>query len=99
MTQPETPVSRSESEKAASSVDAAAVAETPPPAPEPWTGAKVREWNAYYDLYVVLGVVLLVFVASANKISHSSIWSQLKAGQVMAAKGVPVPLVTDPFSY
>ncbi|SIN80344.1 hypothetical protein SAMN05444166_0958 [Singulisphaera sp. GP187] len=99
MTQPETPVSRSESGKSASSVDAAAVAESPPPAPEPWTGERVREWNAYYDLYVVLGVVLLVFVASANKISHSSIWSQLKAGQVIAAKGVPVPLVTDPFSY
>lgn len=99
MTQSETPVSRSESEKTASSVDAVAVAETPPPAPEPWTGERVREWNAYYDLYVVLGVVLLVFVASANKISHSSIWSQLKSGQVMAAKGVPVPLVADPFSY
>ncbi|WP_406699768.1 alanine-zipper protein [Singulisphaera sp. Ch08] len=99
MTQSETPVSRSESEKTASSVDAAAVAESPPPAPEPWTGERVREWNAYYDLYVVLGVVLLVFVASANKISHSAIWSQLKAGQIMAAKGVPVPLVTDTFSY
>jgi tetratricopeptide (TPR) repeat protein len=99
MTQPESPVSASESEHTASSVDAASVSEPPPPAPEPWTAERVREWNSYYDLYVVLGVVLLAFIASANKISHSTIWSQLKAGQVMAAKGMPVPLTTDLFSY
>ena len=22
------------------------------PEPEPWTGARVNEWNAYYDVYV-----------------------------------------------
>ena len=25
------------------------------PEPEPWTPARVTEWNAYYDLYVALG--------------------------------------------
>src|SRR4051794_449953 len=72
-------------------------AEPPPPEPEPWTPARVVEWNAYYDIYVVLGVLLLAFIASANRISHSSIWWQLQAGRLMSARGGP--LTTDPFSY
>ena len=69
----------------------------PEPPPEPWTPARVTEWNAYYDLYVALGVLLLVFVVSANKMTHSSIWSWLQAGRTMAHRGTP--LAIDPFSY
>ena len=61
------------------------LSEAPEPQPEPWTPARVTEWNAYYDLYVALGVLLLVFVTSANKITHSSIWTWLQAGRTMAA--------------
>lgn len=66
-------------------------------APEPWTAERVSEWNSYYDLYVVLAVLLLVFLASANKITHSSIWNQLQVGRQIAAQSAPV--TTDPFSY
>src|SRR5438067_11153899 len=69
----------------------------PEPQPEPWTPARATEWNAYYDLYVALGVLLLVFVTAANKITHSSLWTSLQAGRTMAAQGRP--LVTDLFSY
>src|SRR5262245_18130362 len=74
-----------------------AVAEPPAPEPEPWTPERVSEWNAYYDMYVVIGVLLLVFVASANKITHSAIWTHLKTGELIAAKSAPV--LRDPFSY
>lgn len=99
MTQPESSAPTSESEHTVSGPDAASAGETPPPAPEPWTGERVREWNAYYDIYVMLAVLFLGFAVSANKISHSMIWSQLRAGQMMAAKGVPIPLTTDTISY
>ncbi len=72
-------------------------AEHAEPAPEPWTAERVAEWNSYYDIYVVLGVLLLAFVASANKLSHSSIWTQLKLGEIIAANARPV--TTDLFSY
>jgi tetratricopeptide (TPR) repeat protein len=91
MTEPESP----DSTQATTTADA--TPEPPAPEPEPWTPARVLEWNAYYDVYVVLGVLLLAFVASANKIAHSSIWWQLQAGRLMSEKGAP--LVTDPFSY
>lgn len=106
MTEPESTESTKETHPAVSPTDLetpGTTSEAPPPEPEPepepepWTPARVSEWNAYYDLYVVLGVVLLAFVASANRISHSSIWTYLKAGQIMAAKGTP--LVSDVFSY
>src|SRR4051812_10366949 len=99
MTQPESPKMPQEAEIAAASPDSDAETAAEVTPPEPWTPAKVREWNAYYDLYVVLGVLLLAFVASANKISNSSLWGQLKVGQVMAEKGTPFAVADDPFSY
>src|SRR5262249_7560131 len=85
MTEPESPESLSDESGAAVSapVDETEASE---PAPEPWTPARVSEWNAYYDLYVALGVVLLVFVNAANKITHSPLWGQLEAGRTMAAQ-------------
>lgn len=71
--------------------------EPAPTPPEPWTAERVSEWNAYYDLYVTFGVLLLVFIASANKIAHSTIWTQLQTGRLIAATGAPV--LKDPFSY
>ena len=65
--------------------------------PEPWTEEKALEWNAYYDIYVFLGVLLLAFIASSVRISQSSIWNQLQVGRIIAAEGRPV--TTDPFSY
>jgi tetratricopeptide (TPR) repeat protein len=99
MTEPGSPDSPQATKIADPQSDATAEPElpAPEPEPEPWTPARVTEWNAYYDLYVVLGVLLLVFVASANKISHTAIWSQLQAGRIMIAKAMP--LTTDPFSY
>jgi tetratricopeptide (TPR) repeat protein len=67
------------------------------PEPEPWTPERVLEWNAYYDLYIALGVLALVFAVSAVKITNSALWPMLQAGRVMASQGAP--LVSDPFSY
>src|SRR5206468_213050 len=72
-------------------------AESEEPEPQPWTTERVVEWNAYYDVYVMLAVLLLAFIVSANRISHSSIWTQLQLGNAIAAKTAPV--TTDPFSY
>jgi tetratricopeptide (TPR) repeat protein len=65
------------------------------PAPEPMTPRRVSEWNSYYDLYVAIFVVLLVFLGSANKIQtmNSGIFSMLQAGRQTVATGMPV--VTD----
>jgi tetratricopeptide (TPR) repeat protein len=96
MTEPETP----ESIPASESEIAAQTAESPEPEepqPEPWTGERVTEWNAYYDVYVMLGVLLLVFIASSNRITHSSIWNQLQVGRTIAANSAP--LTVDLFSY
>ncbi|MBV8269492.1 MAG: hypothetical protein JO252_24480 [Planctomycetaceae bacterium] len=97
MTEPESTQSIPEAEARASAPEMGASAEAPAPEPEPWTPERVAEWNAYYDLYVTLGVLLLAFVASANKITHSSIWPQLQVGRMIVEKAAPV--VTDPFSY
>ena len=97
MTEPESTQSIPEAEARASAPETDASAKAPSPEPEPWTPERVTEWNAYYDLYVTLGVLLLAFVASANKITHSSIWPQLQAGRMIAEKTAPV--VTDLFSY
>ena len=96
MTQPETsaPIPLSDPETDPASVEDASEAQE---TPEPLTAENVSEWNAYYDKYVMLGVLLLVFIASANRISHSSIWTQLQAGKVMAANNAP--LLRDAFSY
>jgi hypothetical protein len=100
MTQPESPESIPESPQAtarAATVEPAGESEPEEPQPEPLTPERVSEWNAYYDLYVTLGVLLLAFVVSANKITHSSIWSQLQTGRIIAANKAPV--TKDLFSY
>ncbi len=67
---------------------------TPPPPPEPWTPARVSEWNAYYDVYVAAFVLALAFLGSANKIQSatSGLWSQLQAGRQIVAAGSPIGL-------
>ena len=67
------------------------------PRPEPLTPERVNEWNRYYDRYVSLSVLVLVFIVSANKITHSSIWEQLQTGRAILSRGMPV--TTDLFSY
>jgi tetratricopeptide (TPR) repeat protein len=74
-----------------------AEAEAPAPPPEPRTPERVTAWNAYYDVYVALGVLLLVFLVSATQITNASIWTWLRTGQLIAARGAPVR--SDPFSY
>ena len=95
MTQPESPESQPPS-------SSAVAAEAPPidepvAEPEPWTPERVSEWNNYYDVYVLLGVLLLAFFVSANKITQSPIWTQLQIGRAIAATASPV--LRDPFSY
>lgn len=104
MTKPEVPESLSGSHgpQAGSPHEPEAGPEAGPEAepeaePEPWTPERVTEWNAYYDVYVALGLLLLVFITSANTITHSSIWTALQAGRTMVGRGTP--LVTDVFSY
>jgi hypothetical protein len=98
MTQPESPESLSEDAKSSvSAPEAEPEATQPEEEPEPWTPERVTEWNAYYDIYVALGVLLLAFVVSANEISNSSLWTWLQSGRQVAALGRP--LVSDPFSY
>ena len=72
--------------KSATSDAAAAEAEDEADAePEPWTPERVSEWNAYYDIYVMLAVLLLAFVVAAVRINNSSFWTHLKAGELIAA--------------
>ncbi len=68
-----------------------------PPKPEPWTAEKVSEWNGYNDLFIGAFALLLCFIASANKITQSSVWTHLQAGREIAA--TRSPLTTDTFSY
>jgi hypothetical protein len=96
MTEPETTESLSEDAKSSVAAPDAEL-EGGEPEPEPWTPARVTEWNAYYDLYVAIGVILLVFAVSANEITHSALWTWLQAGRMTAAQHWPV--VADPFSY
>lgn len=67
-----------------------------PPPPEPWTPERVVAWNAYYDLYVALGALLLGFLTSAVKVANSSIWADLRAGRLILARG---PLARDVLSF
>ncbi len=99
MTQPESPEPRPDSRSAATAeADPVAPEETPAVAePEPWTPERVVEWNNYYDVYVMLGIMLLAFLVSANKITQSPIWTHLQVGRLIAAKMTPV--LRDPFSY
>jgi tetratricopeptide (TPR) repeat protein len=65
--------------------------------PEPWTPERVSEWNAYYDFYVKMAAILLVFMVSCNFVSDTHVWLHLKTGQMIAQQGSPV--TTDVFSY
>jgi tetratricopeptide (TPR) repeat protein len=100
MTQPETKPTIPQSERPTdvdNPAEAEGTAAEPEPEPEPWTPERVTEWNAYYDLFVMLSVLTLAFFASFNKIAHSSIWNQLQVGRLIAANHAPV--TTDPFSF
>ncbi len=92
--QPTDPTSADE----AAAEDSASTAETPPPrpAPEPWTPERVTAWNRYLDRYVAGGVLLLVLLAAIHPIEHTSLWVDLRAGELVAKSGPPT---TDPFSY
>jgi tetratricopeptide (TPR) repeat protein len=108
MTQPEANPSLPEEAKLSSAAastatetasgDADADAETEPQ-PEPWTPRRVTEWNAYYDIYVMLAALLLAFVVSAVRVDESNaiLWAHLKTGEIMAQQGAPV--TSDAFSY
>src|SRR6516225_5798810 len=101
MTQPEANPSLPEEAKLSSAAastatetasgDADADAETEPQ-PEPWTPRRVTEWNAYYDIYVMLAALLLAFVVSAVRVDESNaiLWAHLKTGEIMAQQGAPV---------
>jgi len=108
MTQPEAspPVPEEEQPRLAAANDststavseADADAETVPQ-PEPWTPERVSEWNAYYDVYVMLAVLLLAFVVSSVRVDENNplLWTHLKTGELTAQQGYPV--VSDSFSY
>ena len=74
-----------------------ATAPAPAPPPVPWTAERVAEWNRYYDLYVVAGVLALVFLGSAHKITISTIWPQIQAGRLALTELWPP--TRDLFSY
>ena len=106
MTQTEAspPVPEEETPRPGTADDAAATATTDAdadsqPEPPPWTPERVSEWNAYYDVYVMLAVLLLAFVVSAVRVDESNplLWTHLKTGEQIAQQGYPV--VSDSFSY
>ncbi len=67
------------------------------PEPEPWTPERATMWNAYYDLYVLGAALLLVFMTSAVRTNHPSLWSHLRMGREIVAQ--KSPLLADSFSY
>ncbi|MDB5352921.1 MAG: hypothetical protein JWN86_4168 [Planctomycetota bacterium] len=77
--------------------DAAAPEVEAAPALEPLTPERALEWNRYYDRYIVGGVLLLVFLVSAHRISNSTIWPLLKTGELIVRRGAPI--TTDPYSF
>ena len=106
MTQTEAspPVPEEESTRPGTADDAAAAATADAdaesqPEPQPWTPERVSEWNAYYDIYVMLAVLLLAFVVSAVRVDENNplLWTHLKTGELTAQQGYPV--VSDSFSY
>lgn len=99
MTQPEIsqPVPEEETIKPADPDGAAGDEADVEPEPEPWTPERVSEWNAYYDIYVVLAALLLAFVVSSIRINNSAFWTHLRAGELISAQ--MAPLTTDTFSY
>jgi tetratricopeptide (TPR) repeat protein len=66
-------------------------------APEPWTPERVTEWNNYFDVYVMLAALLLVFAASCNYVTDAHLWLHLRTGQVIAEQSGPV--TKDIYSY
>jgi tetratricopeptide (TPR) repeat protein len=64
---------------------------------EPWTPERVTEWNNYFDVYVMLAALLLVFVASCNYVSDSHLWLHLRTGQLISEQMGPV--TRDIYSY
>jgi tetratricopeptide (TPR) repeat protein len=105
MTQPEasppdpedvtTPSAAGDEVSTAKTPDTEAEAEAEPP--QPWTPERVSEWNAYYDVYVFLAVLLLTFVVASVRINSSNFWTHLKTGELIAAQTAPI--VSDPFTY
>lgn len=71
--------------------------ETEKKPPEPWTPAKVVEWNDYYNLYVAAGLLVLAFVTSLNLVEDSNVWGSLRSGAYTLSNGFPA--TTDKFSY
>ena len=99
MTEPETAQSIPENEQdipAAENETAVLETDAEPP-PEPWTSERVSEWNAYYDFYVMMAALLLVFTVSCNYVMDSHVWLHLKTGQLIAERQSPIK--TDVFSY
>ncbi|MDX2037095.1 MAG: hypothetical protein SFX72_10620 [Isosphaeraceae bacterium] len=76
---------------------ASAEATEPTPPPEPWTAEKVLEWNAYYDMYIAIGIVLLTLLISTTRVTSSAIWTQLQNGRSVSETFSPQ--VTDTLSY
>ena len=83
------------------SVDPATDLDTPEveAAPEPLTPETALQWNRYYDRYVAGGILLLVFLVSAHKITAvaSPIWPMIRTGELIVRNGAPV--TTDIYSY
>ena len=99
MTEPETthPIPENEHPSPATTNETAVLDTDAEPPPEPWTPERVTEWNAYYDVYVKLAALLLVFMVSCNYVADPQVWLHLKAGQLIGEQGWPVK--TDVFSY
>ena len=76
-------------------VEGEAAAESP--APEPWTPERVVEWNNYYNLYVAIGLLVLVVVKTLNLFEESAIWASLRSGEITLSRGYPE--TTDTLSY
>ncbi len=89
MTEPETsqPVPENETSVATATEETPAPETEAEPPPEPWTPERVSEWNAYYDFYVKLAALLLVFMVSCNYVTDSHVWMHLKTGQLIAEQG------------
>lgn len=66
-------------------------------APEPWTAERVVEWNNYYNIYVVIGLLVLVVVKSLNLFGESAIWASLRSGEITLSRGFPE--TADTLSY
>ncbi len=60
------------------------------------TAETVASWYAYYDRFIVVGVLLFGLVSAANIISSTTIWPQLRFGQLIRESG---PISSDPFAY